>query len=198
MSPALPHSTPAGSPGHSSRLIQQLQHLAVSNPLLPQRLPRCKDLIYCGGCDLLSTFSFLFVSSLYWVNQKVHSGFSIQCYGNELFRRRNTSFRYYSLWLFSVPLKPHYQDLIPTAIRRVPFLPNTEPGTLVIKQANQTIHPSIVVSLHLVFTCYPSSSSVSIVRNWHTPVRSHTAPSDSPGPNQTLHLTLTPLFILRF
>ena len=115
---------------------------------------------------------------------------------NELFGRRNTSFRYHSLWLFSVPLKLHYQDLLPTAIRTVPFIPNSEPGTLVIKQANQTIHPSTVLSQHFVFACYPSSSSVSIARNWHTPVRSHTALSDSPGPNQTLHLFLTPLFIL--
>lgn len=61
--------------------ILQLQHLAASNPLLPQMLPWCEDLTYCGGCDLLSIFSFLFVSSLYWVDQKVHSGFSIRCYG---------------------------------------------------------------------------------------------------------------------
>ena len=62
-------------------ILLQLQHLAVSNPLLPQVLPQCEDLIYCGGCNLLSTFSFLFVSPLYWVDQKVHSGFSIRCFG---------------------------------------------------------------------------------------------------------------------
>lgn len=112
-------------------LLATLQHLALPKYLLPQSLAlvgRSSILVHCNGYD---SSSHILLSPL------LSPSF--------LFSRiRSPKF-------LSVPLKLHYQDLSLTAILSVPFMgspaAHSAPATLLTAQTNESICPSIVISL---------------------------------------------------